>query len=174
MSPDVFWSKVTKLDSGCWIWENSKTQDGYGVFREGGRNGKHVRAHRRAVELTKGPIPDGMAVCHSCDNPPCCNPDHLFIATIADNNKDRSAKGRTYRHIGQDNPMSKLTDKQREELRNMRRKGVSYRKIAKAFGISQPCAHEICNGKDYSYRYRSQPEPQTDGDEGAGSPKPQS
>lgn len=69
---------------------------GYGIFNAGtGRaNRRTVYAHRFAWEITNGPIPVGLLACHHCDNPPCCNPAHLFLGTHADNNADMNAKGR--------------------------------------------------------------------------------
>ena len=76
---------------GCWEWQKSKTVDGYGTI---GFGGKTVRAHRLVWELTVGPIPVGLQVLHSCDNPSCCRPTHLFLGTQVDNIKDMCRKGR--------------------------------------------------------------------------------
>lgn len=88
---EQFWTQVDmRGQDECWIWKNGRSH-GYGCVRWYGR---HAQAHRLAWELTNGAIPEGMCVCHHCDNPPCCNPAHLFVGTIRDNNMDAMDKGR--------------------------------------------------------------------------------
>lgn len=87
---DRFLRHVSKT-SKCWIWNGAVNNKGYGVFRI---NGKNYYAHRIAHEIFKGTIPDGLLVCHHCDNPPCVRPDHLFIGTISDNARDMVSKKR--------------------------------------------------------------------------------
>lgn len=87
---EYFWSRVDR-SGDCWLWTASKTARGYGKLRV---DGKQAYAHRVAYELTNGAIPDGLVICHHCDNPPCCNPAHLFMGTQGDNMRDRDAKGR--------------------------------------------------------------------------------
>jgi hypothetical protein len=103
---DRFWSKVEKGPE-CWEWKAGASSHGYGGFKVAGQL---LRAHRVAWELTYGPIPEGMVVCHRCDNPSCVRPDHLFIGTVADNNRDRSAKGRSA--YGERNGSTKYWEKQ--------------------------------------------------------------
>jgi len=88
----LFWSHISKTETGCWEWTLSRLPYGYG--RVAFLGNKNQYAHRVAWILTHGDIPDGLCVCHKCDNPPCINPDHLFIGTYADNAHDRDAKGR--------------------------------------------------------------------------------
>lgn len=87
-----FWSKVNKTE-GCWLWTASGTDDGYGQLKF---KGKRHYAHHLSVMLSGREIPAGMAVCHTCDNPPCVRPDHLFVGTLSDNQKDSVKKGRNY------------------------------------------------------------------------------
>jgi hypothetical protein len=96
---DRFWSKVDKSDT-CWIWRGATANKGYGSFRH---KDKSRGAHAVAYELTYGPIPKGMCVMHSCDNPPCVNPAHLSLGTKADNTADMMKKGR---HVTQKRAMS--------------------------------------------------------------------
>jgi hypothetical protein len=91
-----FWSKVQRA-AGCWEWQAGKFRNGYGMFGAGrfpdGRSDTRY-THRVAYELTHGPIPNGLQVLHTCDNPPCCNPAHLQLGTHLDNMQDSARKGR--------------------------------------------------------------------------------
>lgn len=77
--------------NGCWPWIGRLSHVGYGQIKQHYRT-RH--AHRVSYELNVGPIPEGMLVCHRCDNRQCVNPDHLWLGTFGDNNRDRNAKGR--------------------------------------------------------------------------------
>jgi hypothetical protein len=88
-----FWSKVDKRGPDeCWPWLASVNASGYGRLTAG--RGVNLKAHRVSYTLEKGPIPDGMNVLHHCDNPPCCNPGHLFAGTHKDNTQDMLSKDR--------------------------------------------------------------------------------
>lgn len=90
-----FWAYVDRGGPDvCWVWKGSKLPSGYGRVSW---QGKTTYAHRVAHLLAHGAIPAGMCVCHHCDNPPCCNPSHLWLGTQQDNMADRDRKGRTAR-----------------------------------------------------------------------------
>ena len=79
------------LPDACWPWEMSRNPQGYGKVKAGQRD---IRAHRLSYELHHGPVPAGMVVRHTCDNPPCCNPKHLLLGTHKDNTQDMIRRGR--------------------------------------------------------------------------------
>lgn len=87
----IEWNGIPEPTTGCSLWLGPLSNNGYGHFRYDNRD---LLAHRVAYELAKGPIPDGLFVCHRCDFPPCVNPDHLFPGTHQDNMDDMAAKDR--------------------------------------------------------------------------------
>ena len=129
-------SYVEKTDT-CWLWIGAKIPHGYGRFYF---HGKPRYAHRVAMELFNGvsPQPDDL-VMHTCDNPPCVNPDHLKIGTQTDNMRDASRKGRIVivsDWRGTKNPKAKLTNEQRIALEQDIKLGLPYGIIARKFGVT--------------------------------------
>ncbi|MBA7693007.1 hypothetical protein ES703_101582 [subsurface metagenome] len=135
----VFWSKVLKT-KGCWLWLASCHDFGYGHLRHGG---KDLKAHRVAWELTNGPIPDGMQVLHSCDNPVCVNPSHLFLGTQQVNITDMMQKGRYRRHaaLGENNGSAKLREPQVLEI--LRSTDETSRVLALKYAVSPSLIKQI-------------------------------
>ncbi|MDP9301284.1 MAG: HNH endonuclease [Actinomycetota bacterium] len=134
--------------SQCWPWMGSRIPFGHGRFAVDGRL---VAAHRFAYELLVGPIPEGLCVLHRCDNPPCCNPDHLFLGTIADNNADMIAKGRQVVLAGELNGRALLTEAQVEEIRWRHAAGETQVALAHAFGVDRMVVVYAVLGKSWRH-----------------------
>jgi hypothetical protein len=129
-------------------WSGYRNAGGYGVIGSG--DGRSMLAHRKAWELTNGPIPVGMFVLHKCDNRACCNPEHLFVGTNDDNMKDMAAKGRGRSRPGQHSPNAKLTQERAREIRELYAKGgISQEKLGAMYGITQVGVSQLILGKKY-------------------------
>jgi DNA-binding MarR family transcriptional regulator len=134
---------------GCWEWSGSKDKDGYGRMRIGGR--KTARAHRVAWAIAHSD-PGRLLVCHHCDNPACVRPDHLFLGTVLDNNRDRKTKGRPNGSPGEKSGHAKLTEAQVLDLVDVYRAGgVRQQDLAARFGVSQGAVHLILSGKNWKH-----------------------
>lgn len=121
----------------CWPWLGAGKGNGYGHTSQGG-------AHRRAYELLVGPIPDGMDVCHSCDNRACINPDHLFLGTRAENMEDMKLKGR-----GAGGNRKHLTESMVQEIRRRLAAGTPPRTIADVMNVNYGTVTAIKEGRSY-------------------------
>jgi hypothetical protein len=134
-TPEAFWALAENGGPGeCWEWQGRVDHDGYGLY--GSPLLGEGRAHRRAWVLAHGPIPEGLLVCHHCDNPPCVNPAHLFLGTSADNTRDSVEKGR--RACGERVNTAKLSVADVREIRRLREGGATQQALADRFGCSQP------------------------------------
>jgi hypothetical protein len=137
--------QIGKPDA-CWPWAGTKDRDGYGVIGDG--PGKQYRAHRIAYERIHGTVPKGQNVLHRCDNPPCCNPSHLFAGSAAENNADKHRKNR-HSH-GTKHPLAKLTDDDVRAIRGMYPL-LTQTAIARQYGIDQTTVSEIVLRKKWQH-----------------------
>lgn len=140
-----FWSKVDK-SGDCWLWQRSKTRDGYGRVQFRGR--LHL-AHRAVWILTYGEIPEGLNVLHRCDMPACCNPKHLFLGTQLDNNRDRAAKGRNRDQNGEKHPRAILTEKDVLFIRGNPQ--IPIVKLARKYGVTLTCISYVRSRKNWKH-----------------------
>lgn len=154
MPPQIdrrFWEKtIPEPTTGCLLWEGASNPKGYGKFLF---KGNARLAHRVAWELTFGPIPEGLQVCHSCDTPACVNPEHLFLGTPADNVADKMRKGR-HRNgdfRGERSHFAKLTPDAVLEIRERLSRGETQPRVAGHFGVSQSTISLIARGKTWSH-----------------------
>jgi hypothetical protein len=135
----------------CWVFVGARLPKGYGIILKGGKRTRGY-VHRLAYELLVGPIPEGLNVCHNCDNPPCFNPSHLFVGTTRDNSLDAKRKGRlrgntiTQRR-GEANPAAKLQAEDVVQIRSALAAGYLQKDIATRFGVKQATVSCIRSGK---------------------------
>jgi len=142
---DRFWSKVRKTQT-CWVWTACISgNNNYGSFKFEGRM---QPSHRVAWVLKHGPIPDGLNVLHRCDNPPCVNPDHLFLGTHAENMADMRTKQRQVAPHGSAHGMSKLVEADVIAIRNDTR---THREIAADFGVDPTLIGHVKSGRIWTH-----------------------
>lgn len=139
-----FWSKVQRSDAeSCWLWQGYITPRGYGVFSVDRRR---VPAHRFAWMASRGPIPDGLEVCHQCDRTACVNPSHLFVGSHRDNHLDSVRKGRK-RAWG----LQKLNAEQVTDIRRRAANGELQRILGREYGIARNTVSGIVNRKSWAH-----------------------
>jgi len=145
-----FWRMVEKAE-GCWLWAGGKRPNGYGQISEGGKGSRSLSAHRLSYELHHGPIPPGLVVMHSCDNPSCVNPDHLSVGTYKENTQDMIAKGRkrTVAPLGAENGKSILSVADVVYIRANGHK--SHAQLGREIGVSPNCVRGVRTGRTWSH-----------------------
>jgi hypothetical protein len=148
--PPRHWTLAQRLDhrtdksggpDACWPWIGANIAARYGVIHW---EGKRQLAHRLTWRETRGPIPPGLHILHKCDNPPCCNPSHLFLGTSADNHRDMVSKGRAWTAglRGEAHGCAKLTE---AKVREIRAAKGSQEAIAAQFGVCRATVSHIRN-----------------------------
>lgn len=157
------WEKVDKSggENACWPYTKAvRNSKGYGAFW---MDGKTVGAHKAAYRLSIGPIPIGLDCLHNCDNPLCCNPNHLWLGTNDDNVADKVAKGRQAKgpkHSairrktalrGENHPFSRLSTPEIVNIRKMRKAGWILKDIGRLFSVSLQTVRTICIGKGWAH-----------------------
>ena len=128
---------------GCWLWQGSRNNDGYGEI---GHNRKVIKTHRAAYALANSPIPNGACVLHRCDNPPCVNPGHLFLGTNTDNMADMVHKRR--HAFGERHRSAKLTP---EKVRAIRWSAETSREAARRYGVTSVAINQVRNLKTWRH-----------------------
>lgn len=122
-----FFKHFVKEERGCWEWTSKKTDYGHGVLTH---NKKGIKAHRISWEIFRGAIPKGKLVCHTCDNPSCVNPEHLYLGTQVENMRDAALRGR---------------------MRKLRENGMFYHQIAEKFGVKTMAIFKIIKQKHWRH-----------------------
>lgn len=153
-----FWRRVKKgTPTECWLWQGSVCAGNlYGKYK---LRGKTASTHRIAYELARGPIPQGLDVCHHCDVRLCCNPQHLFLGTAKDNAQDAAKKGRLNhtrpwpgpRLKGEASPLAKLTLPEVRAIRSLSAAGTPQKEIGQFFGIGQDEVSRIVHFKRWAH-----------------------
>ncbi len=145
-----FWSKVDKTDT-CWLWNGATEKGGYGILHTRKAYGTgYVKVHRLSYEVHFGNIPKGLWVLHSCDNPPCVNPNHLSLGTHKDNMRQMSNRSRSVR--GSASNFAKLDTGTVLEIRHRYSQGgILQKELAAEFGVSISCISNIVTNDTWGY-----------------------
>lgn len=153
--PEDVWKFITKRgENECWLWQSSLHTGGYGAFRI---KQKYYKAHRVVYFVSKGGIelraPESNYshdhVLHTCDNPGCCNPKHLFLGDIFVNMADKVSKGRQSRMRGDSHPSASLTNSDAERIREAALFGAKPKDLASVYGVSIWSIYPIIRGETY-------------------------
>lgn len=136
---DEKWSK----DGDCWVWQAGELHRGYGGFY---LDGEMIGAHRASIEIHKDGVPEGKYVLHTCDRKMCVNPEHLYVGTQQENIDDALERGQVV--TGEDNPSTKLTRKDVQDIRTLYNSSdITQSELGKEYGVDQSTVSKILNGE---------------------------
>lgn len=147
----TFWNKVKRRSAQrCWEWTAYRNPLGYGMFWYEKRL---QLAHRVSWKIHNGVFNEKLCVLHSCDNPSCVNPRHLWLGTRTDNNNDKVRKGRAQRMFGEENGRARLTEAQVLELRRLwKTEKYTIPQLSERFGgVPEPTLHHAITGYTWSH-----------------------
>lgn len=142
-----FLASVKYRSTGCWEWSKFRDPLGYGRCR---LNGRKYTTHRASWLHFRGTVPKGLCVLHKCDNPPCVNPDHLFVGTFKDNTIDKELKGRANHPRGVEHHASVLTPAKVKWIRKNRYR-LTMHATAKKLGTSVSCVNHVLQGRSWRH-----------------------
>ena len=154
LTMDSLLATTNRTPTGCLEWAGTRNKGGYGTKTVGSRaDGSRTTklAHRIVYELVNGGIDAKMCVLHKCDNPPCINPEHLFVGTRADNHMDMLKKGRRKDLKGEERFNSKLLSSQVVDIKKQLLQGVRQSDIARQYGVNQTLISAIKTGKIWTH-----------------------
>jgi predicted DNA-binding protein (UPF0251 family) len=143
--------------AGCWLFTGAVKGFGYGIVGTGRRGEPNDRAHRITFRHFCGEIPAGMFVCHECDVPSCCNPDHLFLGSHQDNVNDMMKKGRNSQPprnphvVGSVHPGAKLNEEQVVVIRDMYLRGSTQKDLSRQYGVARQTISKVVNNKRFKH-----------------------
>lgn len=151
-----FWNKVeVNAETDCWEWTAAKQPFGYGAWNNGTVN---VRANRAAMEDRYGDL-GNKKVLHHCDNPPCVNPEHLYLGTAQDNIDDMHRRGRARKALGEEASGAKLTKADVIEMRRLYREdGLNHAELGRRFNVTTPAARDAIRGRNWAHVKEGLPE----------------
>lgn len=140
------WERVDRRGpDDCWPWTGAVNRSGYGAVQW---RGKQRNASKAAYESISGEVPDGLMVCHTCDNPRCCNPGHLYVGTAKDNVTDKMERGRHRGGFAQGaahpRTVAKLDEAMVKEVRARSAAGESYSAIGRSLGLTATTIRGAC------------------------------
>lgn len=145
---DKLFNNLAITDEGCWEYIGGRTGSNYGAISLG--KDFQIGAHIIAYEyFNDESVPKGIKICHTCDNPPCCNPEHLFAGTVQDNKDDEVAKER---HVhGETHGCAKLTEEDVFEIRGLIGGGYSLAQVGRQYGVTTQAIYLIKTGKNWGW-----------------------